>query len=158
MRPPIDGGTILIADAASAIGRELACRLARRARTLVLVGRRAGPMEALRDELHERNPTLGVVIHTCDISQPHEVDAMLADLASHLIHVDVLVNNADHGERDLYEQAGRGATEQVLQVNVVAVSLLTHRVAGSMLSRGRGGIPNIGAGVGRRCAAGSRAQ
>lgn len=157
MRPPIDGGTILITDAASCIGRELACRLARRARTLVLVGRREGRLQALRDELHERNPTLGVVIHSCDLSQPREVDAMMARLASHLIHVDVLVNTASQGERGLYEQAGWGPIERVLQVNVVALALLTHRLLGPMLARGRGGILNIGAGVGQLFVAGSAA-
>jgi len=157
MRPPIDGGTILITDAASCIGREVACRLARRARTLVLVGRREGRLEALRDELHERNPTLGVFIHPCDISQPSEVDALMAELASHLIHVDVLVNTASRGERGLYEQAGWGAIEQVLQVNVVALALLTHRLLGPMLARGRGGILNIGAGQGQLFVAGSAA-
>lgn len=157
MRPPIDGGTILITDAASAIGREFACRLARRARTLVLVGRREGRLEALRDELHARNPTLGVVLHACDISKPHEVDAMLAELSCHLIHVDVLVNDASQGEQGLYEQAGWGQIERVLQVNVVALALLTHRLLGTMIERGRGGILNVGAGVGQLFVAGSAA-
>ncbi len=157
MRPPIDGGTILITGAASCIGREIACRLARRARTLVLVGRREGRLEALRDELHARNPTLGVLIQPCDISKPYEVDAMMAELASHLVDLDVLVNNASQGEQGLYEQAGWGQIEKVLQANVVALALLTHRLLGPMLERKRGGILNIGAGVGQLYVAGSAA-
>src|SRR5688572_949812 len=47
MRPPIDSGTVLITGASSGIGWELACQLARRARTLVLVARRVERLEAL---------------------------------------------------------------------------------------------------------------
>ncbi|HSP78913.1 MAG TPA: SDR family NAD(P)-dependent oxidoreductase, partial [Myxococcaceae bacterium] len=58
MRPPIDSGTILITGASSGIGREIARQLAWRARTLVLVARREERLDALRDELSARNPTL----------------------------------------------------------------------------------------------------
>jgi hypothetical protein len=149
MRPPITDGTALITGASSGIGRELARQLARSCRTLVLVARRVDRLERLRDELHERNPTLGLVLEPCDISKPHEVDGMLSELSRHLVQVDILVNNAGQGERGLYEQASWARIEQVLQVNVVALALLTHRLLGPMIERKRGGILNVGSGVGQ---------
>lgn len=157
MRPPIDGGTVLITGASSALGRALATRLANRARTLVLVARREERLEALRDALHARNPTLGIVILPSDISQPHAVDEMIAELAKDLVHVDVLINNANEGEYGLYEQAGWSGIDRVLQMNVVALALLTHRLLGPMIERGRGGILNIGSGLGQLYVPGSAA-
>jgi uncharacterized protein len=149
MRPPIDSGTILITGASSGIGREIARQLARRARTLVLVARRVERLKALRDELHAHNPTLGVVVERCDLSNPDEVDALLERLEKHLVHVDVLVNDAGLGDYGLYEQESWGRIHQMLQVNVTAPVLLTHRLLRRMLERKRGGILNIGSGSGR---------
>jgi short-subunit dehydrogenase len=148
MRPPIDSGTILITGASSGIGREIARQLSWRARTLVLVARREERLEALRDELSARNPTLGVVVERCDLSDPDEVDALLARLEKHLVTVDVLVNDAGVGDFGLYEQESWGRIHQMLQVNVMAPVLLTHRLLRRMLERGRGGILNIGSGAG----------
>ncbi|MCP3138091.1 SDR family NAD(P)-dependent oxidoreductase [Pyxidicoccus xibeiensis] len=145
--PPIDQGTVLIIGATEGIGRELSRQLSRRVRTLVLVDRRAGRLEPLRDELLARNPTLGVLVHQCDICDPHQVDALLAFLEAHFVRVDVLVNNAAVGNRGLYAEERWGQVEETLQANVWAPALLTHRLLGPMLQRGRGGVLNIGSGA-----------
>jgi hypothetical protein len=149
MRPPIDSGTVLITEACSGIGREIARQLARRARTLVLVASREEPLEELRDELLAHNPTLGVAVERCDLSHPEEVDALLDTLHRHLIQVDVLVNTAEQGEYGLYERQSWPRIHQMLRVNVSAPMLLTHRLLRRMVERGRGGILNIGSGGGR---------
>lgn len=149
MRPPIDSGTVLITGASSGIGRELARQLARRARTLVLVARREERLEALRDELHASNPTLGVMVERCDLAHPDEVDSLLDSLHRHLVRVDVLVNNAGLGDYSLYEQESWARIHQMLQVNVTAPLLLTHRLLRLMVERKRGGILNISSGGAR---------
>jgi hypothetical protein len=150
MRPPIDSGTILITGASSGIGRELALQLARRARTLVLVARRLERLEALREELLMLNPTLGVVVEQCDLANPDSVDALLESLRENLVRVDVLVNNAGLGDYSLYEQESWSRIQQMLQVNVMAPVLLTHRLLRHMVERKRGGILNISSGGGAR--------
>jgi short-subunit dehydrogenase len=147
MRPPIDSGTVLITGACAGIGREIARQLAHRARTLVLVSHSVERLESLRAELEAGNPTLGVVLLPCDISRPGEVGDMLAELARHFISVDVLINAAGAGERALFTQQRWGSIERMLLVNVVAPLLLTRRLLGPMLARGRGGILHIGAGA-----------
>jgi short-subunit dehydrogenase len=145
--PPIDQGTVLIIGATEGIGRELSRLLSRRVRTLVLVDRRADRLEPLRDELLTHNPTLGVLLHCCDVARPREVDALLAWLEAHFIRVDVLVNNAAVGDRGLYANEGWGHVEEMLKANVWVPALLTHRLLGPMLARGRGGVLNIGSGA-----------
>jgi short-subunit dehydrogenase len=149
MRPPIDSGTILITGASSGIGRELARQLAPRARTLVLVARRLERLESLREELLMRNPTLGVLVEQCDLASPEAVDALLESLRKHLVRVDVLVNNAGLADYSLYEQESWSRIHQMLQVNVMAPVLLTHRLLRHMVERKRGGILNISSGGSR---------
>ncbi|WNG17818.1 SDR family NAD(P)-dependent oxidoreductase [Cystobacter fuscus] len=148
MRPPIDSGTVLITGVSSGIGRELARQLARRARTLVLVARSGERLEALREELLALNPTLGVWVEQCDLSQPEHVDALLDSLRRNLIRVDVLVNNAGMGDYGLYEQESWPRIHQMVQANMTAPLLLTHRLVRRMVERKRGGILNIGSGGG----------
>lgn len=147
MRPPLHSGTVLITGACSGIGREIARQLAHRARTLVLVSHSAEHLGGLRAELQVLNPTLGVVLLPCDVSRPGEVGDMLAELSRHFISVDVLVNAAGVGERGLFARQRWGSIERMLLVNVVAPLLLTRRLLGPMLARGRGGILHIGAGA-----------
>lgn len=145
--PPIDQGTVLIIGATGGIGRELCRLLSQRVRTLVLVDRHAERLEPLRDELLARNPTLGVLLHRCDVGAPREVDALLASLDAHFVRVDVLVNNAAVGDRGLYAEERWGQVEEMLRANVWLPALLTHRLLGPMLERGRGGVLNIGSGA-----------
>lgn len=143
MRTPMDSGTVLITGASSGVGRELARQLARRARTLVLVSRDEARLEPLRNELLENNPTLGVVVERCDLTQPDDVDALLDSLQRHLIRVDVLVNGAGLGDFGLYEQERWSDVQRMLQVNVMAPLMLTHRLVRRMVRRKWGGVLNI---------------
>jgi len=147
MRPPLDSGTVLITGASSGVGREIARQLAHRARTLVLVAHVEQELEALKAELHARNPTLGVMLLSCDISRPGEVGDMLSELSRHFITVDVLVSAASAGERGLFVGQRWGSVERMLNVNVVAPLLLIRRLLGPMLARGQGGLLCIGAGA-----------
>lgn len=95
-RPPIDGGTVLVTGASAGIGRELAAQLAPRARTLILLARRAGRLEELRASLLAKNPQLQVLTLPVDLSDEMDVDRALAEAAGQAGPVDVLVNNAGH--------------------------------------------------------------
>ncbi len=51
VRPPIDGGTIVVTGASGGIGRELAVQLAGRAGCVAVVAPTVERLEGLRDEL-----------------------------------------------------------------------------------------------------------
>ena len=157
MRPPIDGGTILITGASSGIGSELARQLAPRARNLVLVARRTGRLEDLRPELEAKNPHLAVYIAACDLADEAATGSMLDRVSERVGAVDVLVNNAGIGDQHLYDKADWARVRRVLQVNILTPALLTHRLVPQMVERGRGGVLNVGSGAGHSFLSGAAA-
>ncbi len=146
-RPPLDG-TILITGASSGIGRELARQLAGRARVLVLVARRQPRLEALRDEITLRHTGLRVYVEPCDLTNLDDLRAMLGRVEERAGPVDVLVNNAGFGDSALFEGADWNKLAPMIDLNVVAVTALTHALVPGMVARGRGGVLNIGSGFG----------
>ena len=140
--------TIVLTGASGGIGRELAVQLAGRAACLVLAARTVERLEGLRHELDARHPQLRVVVVSADLSDQAEVERALATIGAEVGHVDVLVNNAGVGDSALFDQADRGPTRQVLATNVVAVSRLTAGLVPGMVTRGRGGVLNVGSGAG----------
>ena len=148
VRPPVDGGTVLVTGASAGIGRELAVQLAARAATLVVVARRAGPLEQLRAELTLRHPRLRVIVEPGDLSDEADVERLVAAVAERVGVVDVLVNNAGVGDATLFDQALWSRTRQVLATGVLALARLTAAFVPAMVARGRGGVLNIGSGAG----------
>ena len=148
VRPPVDGGTVLITGASSGIGREFAAQLAARAGTLVVAARRAGLLEALRAELIAAQPRLQVVALPVDLSDERDVDRCVAALRDQAGAVDILINNAGVGDQALFDATDWTRTRQILHTNVVGIVQLTALLVPSMVERGRGGVLNMGSGAG----------
>lgn len=147
-RPPIDGGTVLITGASAGIGREFAIQLAPRARTLILLARRAGRLDELRARLLEGHPKLEVLTLPVDLSDEEDVERALAAVREKAGTVDVLVNNAGVGAQALTDQADWARVRLLLRTNVLAVAQLTTALVPAMVQRGRGGVLNMGSGAG----------
>jgi len=148
VRPPIDGGTILITGASSGIGEALAEQLAPRARTLVLVARRAERLEALAERLERRHEGLSVQVQACDLLDRAAVDDMLEHVSQDAGPVDVLVNNAGFGDMGVFDRSDWDKQQRMIDLNVTALAYLTRRFVPAMIERGRGGILNISSGFG----------
>ena len=148
VRPPIDGGTVLITGASAGIGRELAVQLAPRARTLILLARRAGRLEELRTTLLAKHPQLQILTLPVDLSDETDVDGAIAEAGEQAGAIDVLVNNAGVGDQALADQADWARVRNVLRTNVLAVAQLTTALVPAMVDRGRGGVLNMGSGAG----------
>lgn len=157
VRPPLDGGTVLITGASAGIGRQFAVQLAARAQTLVVVARRAAMLEKLRVELMAAHPLLKVVALPVDLSDEHELNRGVSALRDQVGAVDVLINNAGIGDHALFDAADWAWTRRLLQTNVVAVAQLTALLVPPMVARGRGGVLNMGSGAGLSVLAASAA-
>ena len=83
----------LVTGASSGIGADLARELARDGHDLVLIARTLAPMQALAAEL-EPHGANSIVIDS-DLSKPGAAAALVGEIETRALHVDVLVNNAE---------------------------------------------------------------
>jgi short-subunit dehydrogenase len=151
--PPLDG-TVLVTGASAGIGTELARLFAARAKKLVLVARRTERLEALKKELVGKRPELTVFVEPCDLSDIDATRAMLERVKQSAGEIDVLVNNAGFGDSGLFEKSDWKRIDQMVRLNILALTYLTHALVPGMVARGRGGVLNISSGFGLQFAAG----
>ncbi|MEM7160287.1 MAG: SDR family oxidoreductase [Myxococcota bacterium] len=146
MRPPLEG-TVLITGASAGIGDALARQLAGRAQRLVVVARREQRLRDLARELTERHPGLEVDVQVCDLGRAEAREALLDHLRAGP-PVDVLINNAGFGDKNLLEGARWTKLDDMLALNVGALTHLCHHLVPGMVERGRGGVLNVSSGYG----------
>jgi short-subunit dehydrogenase len=144
----IDGCSALITGASAGIGREFARRLATRARTLVLVARREQQLNELRDELRNRNAHLNVHVRVVDLCDKTQIDELIAWLNQNKIDIDFLINNAGLGDYGSFATTDAERDDRILQVNIVALTLLTRGLLPPMVARKRGAILNVSSSAG----------
>ncbi len=129
--------------ASAGIGQEVARQLAGRATSLFLVARRIERLEELRAELRARHPDLRVEIRQTDLSQPNEVEELIAVTAAQSPPIDLLVNNAGLGDLGAFATADPEKLDRMMLVNMVALTRLTRGLLPAMLAQRRGAILNV---------------
>jgi uncharacterized protein len=144
----IDGCSTLITGASAGIGCELARQLALRARTLVLVARREQRLSELREELRNHNAQLNVQTRVVDLRDNAQIDDLLRWLGENKIEIDFLINNAGIGDVGPFASSPPHRNEEMLQVNIVALTALTRGLLPQMISRRRGAILNVSSSAG----------
>lgn len=135
----------LVTGASGGIGYELALLLARDGYDLVLVARSADKLAEIADQL-ERGYAIVARPMATDLAGPQAPVEIHDELRRLGVHVDVLVNNAGFGYRGPFALQSPVAQVEMLQLNVVALTLLTRLVLGGsdgMLARGEGRILNL---------------
>lgn len=142
------GCCALITGASAGIGREFARQLTGRAGALVLIARRLERLEELRAELTKRDPNLNVLIRAVDLSQASEVDELCAWLEREKIAVDFLINNAGLGDRGVFATSDPRRVQEMLAVNMVALTVLTRALLPAMIQKKRGAILNVSSSAG----------
>jgi len=139
--------TALITGASSGIGRELARLFAADKSNLVLVARRQEKLEQLAAELR-RDHGAEVRVLAKDLAEPHRPQAIFAALAAESATVDVLVNNAGFGAAGSVAGLPPEKQQDMIQVNVTALTQLTRLFLPGMIQRRSGGILNVGSTAG----------
>jgi len=136
-----DGCTALITGASSGIGVEFARQLAPHARCLILVARRQDRLDALKTEL--ARPGLTVHCHTADLADEVQMEALIAALAASEERVSFLINNAGVGDHGLFEESEWSRVRAMLDVNIKALTRLTHAILPDLVKAGQGAILNV---------------
>jgi uncharacterized protein len=133
----------LVTGASRGIGFELARLLAADGHDLVLVSRSPGELEKAGATLVEQYD-VAVRSIPVDLSGPGEVLNMWRGLERGGIAIDVLVNNAGSGLYGPLAEQDQDALSAMLELNVVALTMLTRLALPGMLGRRRGRILNVG--------------
>ena len=132
----------LITGASAGIGAAMARTFAKAGYDVALTARRTDRLEALAEEIRLRFGVETFVI-AADLGQPEASDQILAELESHGRVVDALVNNAGYGLPGTYGSTAWQDQRDFLQVLLVAVCDMTHKVLPGMVERRFGRVINV---------------
>jgi uncharacterized protein len=135
------GCTVLITGASAGFGREFARQLAPHAGTLILVARRKDRLEEVRDAI--ARPGLTVHCHATDLGDELQTEAFLAALMVSGERVNFLINNAGVGDHGLFEDSDWNRVKAMLDVNIRALTRLTHALLPDLVRSERGAILNV---------------
>ena len=128
----------LVTGASSGIGKEIARCLASGGYDVALVARREELLRELAEELVTEHGCRAHVI-VADLSDASQVDTVKQMVGE----ADVLVNNAGFGKWGVLTDQDEGSVEEMVDVNVRALTTLTRHYAEKMLVRGGGRILNV---------------
>jgi len=130
-------GVALITGASAGLGVDFARQLAAKGKRLVLVARRKDRLDALAAELGNAR-TIGE-----DLGLPGAIDRLMADLAAHGEHVELLVNNAGFGLTGRFAELDGKRQRQMIDLNCGTLTELAHAVLPGMIERKSGAIINV---------------
>src|ERR1700728_472306 len=139
-------GTALITGASAGIGAVYADRLAKRGYDLILVARNEKRLKELSDRLAGETGRL-VTVGRADLNNPAELAGVEARLHEDL-SITLLVNNAGAASVAPLLNADVQKMEEIISLNVTALTRLTYAAVPAFVKRGAGTIINIASIVG----------
>jgi short-subunit dehydrogenase len=134
--------TALITGASSGIGEAFADVFAAHGFDLVIAARREDRLRAVAARLQRQHGRTAHVI-VCDLSDRVAAAKLCDEIAARGLTIDALVNNAGYGVSGLYVASPWARHEAMLQVMVMGLAELTHRLLPGMIERGYGRIVNV---------------
>jgi short-subunit dehydrogenase len=137
----LDGCTALITGASSGFGAEFVRQLAPRAKCLILAARRRDRLEAMAREVARE----GLTVHclAVDLSDAAGTEHFLGELEALGVRVDLLINNAGLGDHGLFEASEWPRVKAMVDVNIQALTRVTHALLPGLIQRRRGAILNL---------------
>ena len=134
--------TVLVTGASAGIGKAIAEVFASEGFDLVLTARRQERLDALAGDLRRR---FGRQVTTIadDLADPAAPARIVDAISKAGITIDALVNNAGYGVPGTYMATTWEAQRDMIQVMVMALAELTHRLLPGMVARRYGRIINV---------------
>jgi len=145
----LNGKVALVTGGGRGIGKFIAMGLAEAGANIVLASRKLKNLESAAQEIAAET---GVAVFpiACDVAKAEDIDSMVKTALAKFGRIDILVNNAGAtwGAPTLEFPLERW--DQLFNVNVRGVWILTQKVAGIMKEQGGGSIINISSVMGFR--------
>jgi NADP-dependent 3-hydroxy acid dehydrogenase YdfG len=141
--------TVLITGATSGIGEACAKKYAADGDRLILTGRRADRLNALKTEL-EKDFSTEILALIFDVQDKEAVDKNLGTLPTEWQKIDLLINNAGLAAgKDSFENADINDWETMLNTNVHGLLYVSKQIIPLMIANKKGHVVNIGSIAGK---------
>ena len=134
-------GVALVTGASTGIGATYADRLARRGYDLILVARDEARLKALAERLRAETG-VEVEVYRADLTSRADLSGLELRLREDAA-ITLLVNNAGASSAGPFVQGDIDREEDVIQLNIVAVTRLAHAAATAFAAGGSGTIINL---------------
>jgi short-subunit dehydrogenase len=135
------GKVVLITGGSRGLGLVLAREFAARGAKLALCARSADKLEIARQELERTGAE--VIVRPADLTNQHEVKAVVDDVVRHYGKIDVLVNNAGIIQVGPVENMEIADYEEAMKVNFWAPLYAIHASLPYFRTQGGGRVVNI---------------
>ena len=143
---PLPGRVALVTGASSGIGAATACELARGGFRVALVARREDRLQTIAAQIRDLGGEALVLV--ADLTDERACARVVEEVRKAWGPVDVLVNNAGFGWYGYGVEMPWRLAQQMMQLNMLALTRLTLHFLHDMKARNSGHIINIGSVVG----------
>jgi hypothetical protein len=130
----------LITGASSGIGKEFAVQLSKKGLNIIAIGRNEERLIQTVETV-KKSSNVEIISYTADLSQQENVKSLVVDLSKY--QVDLLINNAGFGLYGEFTKLELSEIEKMIEVNIKALTSLSHIFSKEMIARKFGGIINI---------------
>lgn len=134
--------TALITGASGGLGAEFARIHASRGGDLLLVARSESKLNQLKVELESQFGVNTLVIAQ-DLAKPHAAHDIIRQIDAAGIEIDYLINNAGFGLGGEFANQDLARVSNMIQVNILALTQLTHLLLPRLRQRQSGKILNV---------------
>jgi len=141
MSESLEGKAAIVTGAGRGLGRAMAEALARAGASVVLAGRTVADLEVVAKQI-ESDGGRAVAV-PCDVTDPDEVDALVATAVAAYGRIDVLVNNSGVVDTTTLLEQDPERWDRVLDTNLRGVYLTTRAVGRHMVEQKSGKVINI---------------
>lgn len=147
----LEGKVAIVTGGGTGLGREMVRQLAQAGADLVIAARRPGPIQEAAQEVVDMGRK--AIAIPCDVTNPSQVNSMVAQALERFGKVDVLVNNAGMVREQRLAPIWEITDDEWrlgIDTNLSSAFYCIRAVAKSMAERGKGKIINVSSGYGLR--------
>ncbi len=136
-----NNGYTLITGGSKGIGYEIAKKFASSGNNLLLVARDIEKLIEVKSELNKSKIKVGIL--QVDISKEDEIDNMFKYIEDNKIDIENVINNAGIGSFGEFKSIDSRSNDDLLKINILAVTKITRYFLPKLLEKNRGGILNV---------------
>ena len=138
------GKLALVTGASTGIGYAIAKELAKRGANLIIsaTARSEEKLHELSSEIKDLGSDCHIFLE--DLSRLNSGRSLYDQIKLQNLHVDLLINNAGYGRWGTFHEVEMDDYTDMIQLNVTSLSELSHLFIPDMISKGEGGVINVG--------------